>query len=193
MLTATYSLVAIAAEQENARSRLDRLQQYIHSAWKSLQHIDFGFIENALNKLMQFDKYCRSRKIEMYLIPALRNATHEAESLADELDRLSATATSILRSIGEQLTAAFFSGRISFPEICQAMDLYCRKLAARLEREEQELLPLARIRLSTEEWFAIAAQFLSDEPTALAPPRRRRPASRAPLQVSAPMMTIRSS
>lgn len=192
MLTATYSLVAIAAEQENARSRLDRLQQYIHSAWKSLQNIDFGFIENALNKLMQFDKYCRSRKIEMYLIPALRNTTREAESLIEDLNALSATATSILRSIGEQLTAAFFAGRIRFSEVCQAMDLYCRKLAVRLEKEEQELLPMARVHFSTEEWFSIAAQFLSDEPTALGRRRQRRPATRASLQMNTPMMNIRS-
>lgn len=192
MLTATYSLVAIAAEQDNARSRLDRLQQYIHSAWKSLQNIDFGFIENALNKLMQFDKYCRTRKIEMYLIPALRNASREADALVEELDALSSTATSILRSIGEQLTAAFFAGRIRFSEICQAMDLYCRKLAVRLEREDHELLPMARSHFSTEEWFSIAAQLLSDETTALGRRRKRRPASRAPIPFGNRMMNIRS-
>ncbi|HZW12267.1 MAG TPA: hypothetical protein VFF81_03620 [Noviherbaspirillum sp.] len=192
MLTATYSLVAIAAEQDTARSRLDRLQKYIHSAWKSLQNIDFGFIENALNKLMQFDKYCRTRKIEMYLIPALRNATREADTLVEELDALSSAATNILRSIGEQLTATFFAGRIRFSEICQAMDLYCRKLAMRLEREEQELLPMARSHFSTEEWFSIAAQFLSDETTALGRRRKRRPAHRMAVPIGSRMVNVRS-
>ncbi|GAB3543826.1 hypothetical protein GCM10027343_17910 [Noviherbaspirillum agri] len=192
MLTATYSLVAIAAEQDNTRSRLDRLQQYIHTAWKSLQSIDFGFIENALNKLMQFDKFCRNRKIEVCLIPALRRASREAEVLVEELDALSSAASNILRSIGEQLTAAFFAGQIRFSEICQAMDLYCRKLALRLDREDKELLPMARSHFSTEEWFSIAAQLLSDETTALGRRRKRRPLHRTAGVLGNRVMNVRS-
>lgn len=172
MLTATYSLVAIAAEQDKARSKLRKLQQYIHSAWKGIQEIDFGFLETAFNKLMQFDKYCRNRKIEMYLIPALRTANREAQQLIAELEALSATSVSILRSIGEQLTSSFSAGCIRIGEICQAMQVYCYKVSARLEKEEQELLPMARRLFSTEEWFAIAAQLLSDVPDAYG---RRRP------------------
>lgn len=191
MLTATYSLVAIAAEQDNARSRLHRLQQYIQSAWNSLQNIDFGFIENALNKLMQYDKYCRSRKIEMYLVPALRHSTREADALIDELEGLSAAATGILRAIGEQLAAAFFAGRIKFADICQAMELYCCKLATRLEREDRELLPMARRLFSTEEWFSIAAQFLSDVPDADGRRRQRRATIRPTSQPGTGLMNVR--
>lgn len=179
MLTATYSLVAIAAEQNHTRSKLQRLQQYIQSTWKNLQSIDFGFFETALNKLMQFDKYCRGRKIEMYLIPALRDASSDAAALIAELDGVSASGMRILHSIREQMTAAFFAGHIRFGEICQAMDLYCRKLWIRLDREERELLPMARRLLSTDDWFTIAAQFLSDDGDAEGR-RRHRPALRRP-------------
>lgn len=176
MLTATYSLVAIAAEQDNARRRLHRLQQYIHAAWKGLQNMDFGFLEAALNKLVQFDKYCRTRKVEMYLIPALRNTDREADALIAELDGISAAGMSILSSIGDQLGAAFYAGRVHFTEIYRSMELYCCKLSLRLEKEERVLLPMARRLLSTEEWFAIAAQFLSDEASTCVQERQRRAA-----------------
>ncbi len=163
MLTATYSLVAITAEQDNARSILRRLQHYIQTTWNGLQSIDFAAIETSFNRLMQFDEYCHSRKIEMYLIPALRSASREAELLIAELDVLSTKASNALRSIGDQLAAAFDRSNIKVNEVYHSMELYCHHMLARLDREEGELLPLAKRVFSIEDWFSVAAQFLSDE------------------------------
>lgn len=162
MLTATYSLVAIAAEQDKTRTMLSRLQQYLQSTWRGLQNIDFSFLESAFGKLMQFDKYFCIRKLEVYLIPALRNAGREAEALVAELDALSAKSSSILRSLGEQLAEAFEMSALKINQICHAMESYCGIVLVRLEREERELIPLARRLFSIEDWFTIAAQFLSD-------------------------------
>ncbi|HVK95083.1 MAG TPA: hypothetical protein VM571_10200 [Noviherbaspirillum sp.] len=163
MLTATYSLVVIAAEHDSARGMLRRLRQYIQTTWSGLNNIDFAFLENALGKLMQFDKYCRTRKIEVYLIPFLRKAGREVEGLVAELNALSAQGQSILRLIGEQLDGAFDLSRTKVNELCHAMEAYCNYWMARLEKEEEQLLPMARRLLSIDDWFAIAAQFLSDD------------------------------
>lgn len=163
VLTATYSLVAIAAEQDNARSVLSRVRQYIQATWKGFQNIDFAFLENAFNKLMQFDSYCRNRKLELYVIPALRNAGREAEALIAELESLSRKGMSLVRTVRDQLAAAFDLNAIKANEICEAMEGYCHHLAVRLEREERELIPLARRLLSIDDWFKIASQFLADE------------------------------
>lgn len=163
MLTATYSLVAIAAEQDKTRAMLSRLQQYIQNTWKGLQSIDFSFLETAFGKLVQFDKCFRTRKLELYLIPALRNASREAESLVAELDALSAKGANILRSLGEQLAEAFEMSAVKINQVCHAMESYCGCMLVRLEREERELIPLARRLFSIEDWFTIAAQFLSDD------------------------------
>ncbi|HYD95154.1 MAG TPA: hypothetical protein VEC01_07505 [Noviherbaspirillum sp.] len=163
MLTATYSLVAMSAEQDKTRSRLSRLQQYLQSSWKGLQAIDFSFLETAFSKLLQCEKYFRTRKLERYLIPALRGAGREAEMLVAELDALSAKGMSYLRAVGDQLSGAAGSGTLKVGELCHAMQRYCDCLAVRIEREERELIPLARRVLSVEEWFAVAAQFLADD------------------------------
>jgi hemerythrin-like domain-containing protein len=184
MLTATYSLVALAAEHDNARGILSRLRQYIETSWKGLQNVDFGFLNSAFDKLMQFDKYCRERKIELYLIPAMRNASREAEALIAELDLLSAKAGAVLRWVGEQLRAALDMGRLKVNELCDAMESYCRYLTTRLDKEEKELLPLAHRVLTVEDWFSIAAQFLADSNASVRKRHAAWPAHERPSQFS---------
>ncbi|OWW19721.1 hypothetical protein [Noviherbaspirillum denitrificans] len=166
MLTATYSLVAIAAEQDKTRAMLSRLQQCLQSAWRGLQNIDFSFLETAFGKLMQFDRFVGARKLERILIPALRGAGREADQLVAELDALRAKSAGILRTLGEQLAEAFEASAVKINQICHAMDSYCGTMLTRLEREERELIPMARRLLSIEDWFTIAAQFLSDDDSA---------------------------
>ncbi|HJV81036.1 hypothetical protein [Noviherbaspirillum sp.] len=120
---------------------------------------------------MQFDKFCRNRKIERYLIPAIRTASGEAEALIGELDALSTKAAGFLRFVSDQLAGAFDLGSIKVNEVIHAMESYCDKIVTRFDREEKELLPLARRVFSIEDWFSIAAQFLSED--AVACGRRR--------------------
>jgi hemerythrin-like domain-containing protein len=163
MLTATYSIVTISTEQNKTCRILHRLQQHIRNAWNGLKNIDLASIESAFNNLTQFDKYCRSRKVEVHLIPAIRRVTSEADSLLAELEALSVSGMNILRSLREQLGRAYNEGVIRVNEVCNSMELYCSKLQNRLAKEEDELFPLARRLFSIEEWFSIAEKFLSDD------------------------------
>lgn len=177
MLTATYSLVAIAAEQDNARGMLSRFRQYLQATWKGFQGFDFAFLEKAFNKLLQFDAYCRNRKLERYLIPALRSVSKEADVLIGELESLSNKGLSLIRFVREQIASAVEVTTTKVSDIFAAMEHYCNYLFNRLEREERELMPLARRLLSIEDWFNIAAQFLSTDGGRRTKPRSRRIAS----------------
>lgn len=170
MLTTTYSLITIANEQNMMRRTLRKLQQYIQHTWQELHNIDFGKLEHAFSRLRQFDQAFHERKVELYLIPRIRLASNEADSLLAELDALSVSASKILATVGENLTRRAREGSMLVDELCRAMDLYCQKLLTRLMREEAELLPIARRLFSVEEWFSLAAQFLSDD----GPPQGRR-------------------
>lgn len=163
MLTATYSLVTISTEQSKTRRILHRLQQYIQGTWKNLQAIDLACVESAFNSLTQFDKYFRTRKVEVYLIPAVRRATNKADSLLAELEELSAIGMGILRSVREQLRQAYDGAAIPIIDVCRSMDLYCTKLLTRMAKEEDELFPLVRKLFSVDEWFALAEKFLAEE------------------------------
>ena len=177
MLTVTYSFVAVSAEQEKAHGILSRLQQYIQNAWQGLQNVDLAFLDAAFNRLLQFDDYCRNRKVERYLIPALRCATREADALIAELEALSARGAEILHAVGRHLASALEVSSIGAGEICHSMELYCRSLSTRLKKEDDLLFPLARRLLSVEEWFSLAAKFLADDAEASG---RRRPSAIAP-------------
>lgn len=174
MLTATYSIVAISAEQKNARSILFRLQQYLHSCLEKFNGHDVGTVAAALDKLSQFDQYWHTRKMELYVIPAIRGATHEVDSLLEELESMSMRGMAILRSAQEKMRRAVEQGIDYVSEVYRSLEGYCENLSQRLAKEENELLPLVGRMLTSEQWFPIAAKLLSDD--AHGAKRRRRSA-----------------
>lgn len=160
MLTATYSLIALTVEQKKAQGSLSELQEYIRNDCSDLSETDRSAIEDALEKLAEFDEYCHRRKVELYVIPAVRNATHEADSLLAELESLSMLGLCILRSVRDRLKTAIEQGVCKLDELRCSLELYCNNLAHRLAKEE-ELFQIAQRVISGEEWFALAAKFLS--------------------------------
>lgn len=180
MLTATYSLIAITTEQKILRRNLQRLQQCIQNAWQGLHKLDLPCLEKAFHNLTQFDQYYHRRKVELHLIPAIQDATDEADSLIAELDRLSTVGLHLLHSVGELLVRAFEGGMVRITEVCNAMEMYCRKLLDRLVKEEEELIPLARRVFSVEQWFFVAEKFLHED-------RQLRGNGRRPPQILLPL------
>jgi hemerythrin-like domain-containing protein len=160
MLTATYSLVALSVEQRNARCTLSAVQQYIRSSAQEQRELDPRGLQEAVRKLSQLDQYCHERKVELYVIPAIRNATHEADPLLEEIESLNSRGVAILRSLRDTVGAALEQGVVRIEEICHAMESYCNNLLQRLMKEE-ELFQIARRVISGEGWFSIAADFLS--------------------------------
>lgn len=160
MLTTTYSLIALSVEQKNARGSLSALRQYIKSSADNLDDSNPVALESAVDKLSQFDQYCHERKVEMYVIPAIRKATREADSLLAELEQLSSASVNILRSVRDGLRSACEQGATKIEELCSSMERYCNNLYQRLVKEE-ELFRIAQRVISIDEWFAIAADFLS--------------------------------
>jgi hemerythrin-like domain-containing protein len=158
MLTATYSMVALSIEQRTAHSILSTLQQTIKTS--GLDAIGPNGLESAVDKLSRFDQYCHDRKVELYVIPVIRKVTREADSLLAELESLSSCGFDILRSLRDELRSALDHGIAKIEELYRSMDLYCSNLLQRLIKEE-ELLKIARRVISGEDWFSIAANFLS--------------------------------
>jgi hemerythrin-like domain-containing protein len=160
MLTATYSLIALSVEQKKARSDLSALQHYIQKSSGELPDADCTALEVTLEKLTHFDEECHKRKVEMYMIPAIRQATDEADPLLEELESMSTLGMSILRSARTRLRQALEQGVEKLEELRTSMELYCSNLLRRLAMEE-ELFKIAQRVISGEEWFRLAADFLS--------------------------------
>ena len=163
MQTTGYSPVMLAGEQQSARRILDKLMQCLRSdAWQAHDGIDLDWLETAFNKLLMIDRYCHERKIERYVIPAIRRASTDADALLDRLETLSVEALRILRYAYDQIQRAADGGEIASEMLIAVMELYCLRMLERLALEEDELFPVASRILSNDDWFRIAARCLSE-------------------------------
>ncbi len=167
MLTATYSIIALKIEQNRACWTLSSIQQSILNGLRNIKNASGVELESMLNRLAQFEQYCHRRKMEVFVIPALRKFTREADALLDELDSLNAAGIALLRSLREKLQQLLCHGTAIVEEIGVALQECCAYFSRRLLRE-QELVQIAERVIPTEAWFGIAAGFLVEDGRAMA-------------------------
>ena len=163
MLTATYTLVALSVEQANVRLSLLSFQKYVQSTLLRQQRLTLSQLEYACETLERLYQACHWRKIELYLIPALQNATEQANQLLDELSRLNQSALSVIRRLQTDLDSAVEYSEQQVTEICESIETFCTVLLQRLEKEEKELFAIARATIGGEAWFDIANKFLAHD------------------------------
>jgi hemerythrin-like domain-containing protein len=163
MLTTTYSLIVINLEQKITQKMLLALEINMRNAHCNKdQKIDLSHIKTIVSKFVQFDTYFHTRKIEIYVIPAIRKATENVNALLAELDSLSVQAMSIIRHAYEQIQLAIGKENIKVDALFSSMEQYCQNLLRIMSKEEEQLLPVAQGLLTGEEWFSIAVQCMSD-------------------------------
>ena len=174
MLTSTYTLVALSVEHTAVRSALQSLMRALHAIPEEDGLLPPGQAAQLCAELRQVVNDCHWRKLDKFLVPALRRATSAADGLLGDLEQISRAATDALAA-AEACVDAGGRGvdRDSFDE---AVERCIGALRCRLEREEHELFPLARSLVHGEAWFAIANQMLAHDAVA----RERRGAGRRP-------------
>jgi hypothetical protein len=160
MLTATYTLVVLSVEQTPVRMGLQSLRQMLHAYYLHQSALGAAQVDYAASAMRRLYDNCHWRKLDKFLLPAVRRATRLADDLLAELDALSAQASDALA------VSAAFDGAIEgeqVPAFCNVIETFCRVLLTRIEREEQELFPLARVAVPGEAWFALANQMLAHD------------------------------
>jgi hypothetical protein len=167
MLTATYALVALSVEQTSVRVSLQSFQHYMRSTLLGQSNITLTQLEYACASLQRLYQACHWRKLDMYLIPAIREATERADQLLDELGLLNQLALDAVRKLQGQMSSLTSSvadlrdGRVA--QICDSIETFCTALLQRLEKEEQELFAIARRVIAGEVWFSIANQLMTHD------------------------------
>ncbi|MQA19640.1 hypothetical protein GEV01_08975 [Rugamonas sp. FT103W] len=160
MLTATYTLVALSVEHASVRLSLLSFQKYVRSTLMHQNRITLSQLEYACENLNSLYQACHWRKTEMYLIPALREATERADQLLDELNRLNQAALLSIRMLQDKLGSLADVRDDQVNLICDSIETFCSSLLKRLEKEEQELFAIARNAIAGETWFSIANQLM---------------------------------
>lgn len=168
MLTATYSQIAISIEQKNAHKMLDSLKETIQKAtWNYKQYFDVEEVNSSLRKLLDFNHYCRQRKVETLMIPAIRRSSNDLHRFIAELDLLGLDPLKDIHFMFREKQIDKDLDDISAEKLLSLMEQYCHNFSKRLEKEELELFPIARRVLSNDDWFCIAVDCMSDEPSHL--------------------------
>jgi len=160
MLTATYSLVALANEISRTRRLLSLLQIHLKNIWEEIHHIDLHEVKHAFKQLSDIDHYSRNRKFEQYLIPAITYVSQDTGFLLKEWETLRTKGVSLLEAVTDDVQTISRYKVAQVNEICQRMEMYCHTLSHRLNKEEDELMPFALDLFSAEQWFSIAEKFL---------------------------------
>ena len=82
MLTATYILVSLSVEQASIRMSLLAFQKYMHVQLRHQSRLNLAQLQYAGDWLSRLYQGGYWRKVEMYLIPAIRQAAPHADGLA---------------------------------------------------------------------------------------------------------------
>ncbi|MFC5479198.1 hypothetical protein [Massilia suwonensis] len=164
MLTATYTLVALSVEQTNLRVSLHAVQQLVQKSYARQSALTEGQADYVCDTLRRLYESCQGRKLDRFLLPALRRAgaAHHAETepLLCELDMLSRSAAEALGAAC-RLAAGSIADEESVDAFCLAVERFCVALELRFDREERELFPIARGVIAGDAWFAVANQMLA--------------------------------
>jgi hypothetical protein len=199
MLTATYTLVALSVEQTEMRVSLHAVQQLVEMHYSTQRSLGAAQAKYVCATLQQLYKACQGRKLDRFLLPALRGAAAGtaatapaagAALLLDELARLDATADAALAAVCRHAEGEL-DDEVCVAAFCTAVLRFCSALGNRFEREESELFPIARAAIAGAAWFALANQMLAHD--AWRAERRRRPrpaAGRAPRTDTAPRQAL---
>ena len=163
MLTATYVLLTLSIEQKKERHFISRLLQHVQSIARRPQEIDPVLIESQLKELTSFAESRHQRKVEACLMPAVRAADSNCAALINDLEALSRLGKAMLNAVHKCLHRAMRRSASQGKFLCRTIDMYCQNLLTRLDKEEQELLPLAQKVISSDDWFEIGSKFLAQE------------------------------
>jgi hemerythrin-like domain-containing protein len=163
MLTATYVLLTLSIEQKKERHFISRLLQHVQSIARRPQEIDPVLLESQLKELSSFAEARHQRKVEACLMPAMRAADSDCAALINDLEALSRLGKAMLAAVHKCLHRAMRRSASQGKFLCRTIDMYCHNLLCRLDKEEQELLPLAQKVISSDDWFEIGSQFLAQE------------------------------
>lgn len=160
MLTSTFSLAAISAEQQHAHRTLSSFERGLQNLEsESAVGIAIEAVEVACQKLQRIADFFRTRIVEAHVIPALHLSTNGLESTFSELEALSAEADEVMHTIASQVANRELSGS-DIADLFAQFGRYCECQNSRVAIENARLLPSAYDSLPPEVWFSIGAACL---------------------------------
>lgn len=113
-------------------------------------------------------------KEEAVLFPRIRQRTHDADAILDELACEHEAGERAIRELEQAFVRYEEHGDNEFAPFGAAVDRYVKRYREHMRKEEREVMPLAQRVLSTQDWADIEAAFaLHRDPLAGASPETK--------------------
>lgn len=157
---------AIAIIREEHRSLLtvtEALRRLVHDVRKGWAQADFELFSAILCYIEMFPERCHHPKEDEYLFRLLRQRTHAADALIDELRAEHEQSARMTIVLARSLVHYQGGSAAGLAEFSEAVDSYANLLSAHIRREEEQLIPLAERHLTSEDWQMIGTAFQANE------------------------------
>lgn len=120
---------------------------------------DFRLLASMVDYVTRLPDQLHHPKEDDFLLPALRRRSSEAAELLDALEAQHREGYGLTIDLLHALVHYQSAGAAGFAEFAQAVRGHVELTFAHLNKEEGELLPLARAALTAEDWAEVDAAF----------------------------------
>ncbi len=164
----------IQAEHRAYAAVLDCLDNLVRDIETRGYSPDFELLHLILEYVRDFIDRYHHPKEDHYLFTALRRRAPEASPALEALEDEHKRGPELIRTLDWALREYQALGASAYPRFRDAARQYLAFERAHMRREETEIIPLARARLTAEDWNVIDAVFTENEdPVFGAAPRKR--------------------
>lgn len=161
----TRALNIIHDEHRRSFAVLHCLQSLLQDIRDGRARPDFELLDSIVEYLSSFLFRYHHPKEDDHLFRALRRRDPDSAALLDALEEEHLTGGRLLRELRGALQTYRREGEPALPGLLRAAEAYHHFEWQHMSREEREVLPRARERLTAEDWKAIDAAFTAhDDP-----------------------------
>jgi hemerythrin-like domain-containing protein len=100
-------------------------------------------------------------KEEAVLFPRIRQRTHDADTVLDQLAHEHESGEEAIRELEQAFVRYEEHGSTEFAAFADAVDRYVSRYREHMRKEERDVMPLAQRVLSAQDWIDIEAAFAS--------------------------------
>lgn len=152
-------LAQLYAEHSSLAAVLHAMSALVRAVREHDKCIDPKVFRAILHYLDVFPEREHHWKEEAVLFPRIRQCTHDADAILDQLACEHELGEQAIRDLEQAFVRYEEHGDVEFEPFAAAVDSYVKRYREHMRKEEREVMPLAQRVLSTQDWADIEAAF----------------------------------
>jgi hemerythrin-like domain-containing protein len=142
---------------------LHGMKYLVHEQRSTAGAIDLTVFRAMIYYLDVFSERQHHPKEDEFLFPAIRQKTDEANDVIQRLEQEHSMGEKAMRELEQSLVRYEAGGASEYESFAEAVDRYVDHYLGHMRAEEQELMPIARRVLDSEDWARIETAFAGHE------------------------------